>query len=440
MIVMKFGGSALQTANRICDVVSIVRRHLNEQPVLVLSAMGTTTDDLIEAGHRAVQQKDAHLPIEKFHRDIIEQLGLPSTLIDSLFCELASLLHRIFFCKELTPQTYDDLLSYGERCSVRVFSAYLDKQGISASPFDAWDVGILTSSDHTQAEILPETYEKVPLAFQKMKCDIPVITGFIGKDQSGKITTLGRGGSDLTASVIGRAIMANEVQLWKDVSGILVADPRLVPDAKSLGQLSFVDAAELARFGAEVLHPTSIWPVMNMAIPVRVRSFQEPDHPGTLIESCSSQGKERVVAIAHKSHQVLAHITPLRMVNQFAFLTSVFQVFNERKLPAHVIAATHNSVSITFEKYNSLSLLQDALQQIATTTIEHSKSTVSLIGTQNSSPEFFEAVMHVLNSEGITTQMISYGISNCNITLVINDDEVQRCVEILHQKFFTRIH
>jgi aspartate kinase len=269
-----------------------------------------------------------------------------------------------------------------------------------------------------------------------MKGIVPVITGFIAKDRAGSVTTLGRSGSDLTASVIGNAIMANEVQLWKDVNGILTADPRLASDAKSISHLSFFEASELARYGAKVLHPASVLPAMSKKIPVRIKNYQYPDHPGTLIKSHQPQRDGMVVAIAHKSHQSLIRITSHQGVGQFEFFTSVPQVFSELKLPAEITAATYNSILLMIGEHHCSSSLQKSLQHIGTVTIEHSKSNVSLIGTNERSSKFIETVIHALNSEGIEAQMISYGVSNVNTSLIVNDDEVKRCVEIIHRYFF----
>ena len=443
---MKFGGSALQTAHKIRHVTSIVESHVYQQPVLVLSAMGTTTDNLIAAGCRAAQQRQTLLVIssykneqsfiENFHRDIMAQLELPATLIDDLFCELDSVLQQIFLHEEVTPQQYDHLLSFGERFSVRIFSAYLNKYGIPSTHFDGWDIGILSTSDFGRAEILPETYERIPLALQGIKGAIPVITGFIAKDREGNVTTLGRGGSDLTASVVGTALMASEVQLWKDVNGILSADPHLASTAQSISHLSFVEAAELAHFGAKVLHPASVWPAMCKAIPVRVKNYQNPSHPGTLIKNQSPHRKGSVVAIAHKSRQALIRITAHPTLGHLEFLASVFQAFHEFKLPIDVIATSHNEISAILDQQYYCSSLVERLQHVATVATEHSKSIVSLIGTNNHSSEFCESVLHALNIERIAPQTISYSASRCNTTLMIDDAELNQCVEALHRNFF----
>ncbi len=436
MIIMKFGGSSLRSTKRVQEVSAIIQKYLDQCPVVVLSAMGDTTDELVEAGKSALQQNHIAPRIEEFHRNIIAELGLQSTLVDELLFELSSLLEGIFLIKDLTPKTHDTLLSFGERLSVRIVSAYLNKLKITSSYFDGWDIGILTSSDFTHAEILPETYERIRENFKEEKDSVPVVTGFIAKDRKGNVTSLGRGGSDLTASVIGRALRVDEVQLWKDVDGILSADPRIALDAKPIPKLSFEEAAELAYFGAEVLHPTSILPAMHKGIPVRVKNHQNPDHPGTLILDKPSTQEERVVAIAHKSHQILIHITSTRMLGQSGFLATVFKIFAELKLSVDVIATSEVSISLTLSNRNKLSLLEEKLQRIATIKIKDSRSIVSLIGKIEHSSVLLEKIMRALNEKSIDIQMISHGASQINTSLIINDEEVKCCVSILYQYFF----
>jgi len=435
MIIMKFGGSALQTAERIREMAAIVQKHLEQRPLLVLSAMGNTTENLIDAGQSALHQSVVFPRIEEFHRNIIAQLGLPPKLIDGLLSELNSLLRGISLIKELSSKTRDTLLSFGERMSVRIFSAYLNQLGIASSYFDGWDAGLITSSDHARAEILPESYDRIRESLSDIKGIVPVITGYIAKDRLGNITTLGRGGSDLTASIIGKALGVDEIQLWKDVYGILSADPRLIPEAAPLRQLSFAEAAELAYFGAKVLHPTSILPAMCAAIPVRVKNHRDPDHLGTLILAEPESRESGVVAITHKSHQVLVHITSTRMLGQSGFLARVFQIFADLKLSVDVIATSEVSISLTLSE-NQLSQLREKIEEIATIKIEDSKSIISLIGKVERSSELLEKIMRALNSERIDVQMISHGASKTNTSLIVNDAEMQRSLAILYQTFF----
>ena len=302
MIIMKFGGSSLQTVERIREVAAIIQKHLDRAPLVVLSAMGETTNHLLEAGTRALSQRGIDSKIESFHREILKALDLPYRLIEGLFLELHALLKGISLVQELTGKTRDALVSYGERLSCVIFSAYLNQVGISSCSLTGWEAGIVTTSDFTKAEVLPESYDRIRAFLKRREGVVPVITGFIAKDQEGHVTTLGRGGSDLTASVIGKALHVEEIQLWKDVDGILTADPRLVPKAHPVVQLSFAEASELAYFGAKVLHPSAILPAMCASIPVRVKNHRDPYHPGTLIINTSSESSSSVVAIAHKSH------------------------------------------------------------------------------------------------------------------------------------------
>ncbi len=434
---MKFGGSSLQTSERIREIAAIVQERQHLRPLLVLSAMGTTTENLIDAGQRALHQSLIFPRIEQFHRNIIAELQLPPKLVDSLISELNSLLRGISLIKELTPKTRDALLSFGERLSVRIFSAYLNQLGIPSSYYDGWDAGILTTSDPMRAEVLPESCELIRQNLND-ETRIAVVTGFIGKDRQGNITTLGRGGSDLTASIIGQALGAEEIQFWKDVDGILSADPRIVPQAAPLTQLSFAEAAELAYFGAKVLHPTSILPAMSAKIPVRVKNHRDPDHSGTLILESDSlaTGGTGIVAIAHKSNQILVHIASTRMLGQSGFLARVFQIFADLKISVDVIATSEVSISMTLSEAN-LSLLKERIEPFATIQIQGSKSIISLIGRTERSSELLETMMRALNSERIDVQMISHGASKINTSLIVNDSELKRAVEVLYEAFFT---
>ncbi len=401
--------------------------------MLVLSAMGRTTEDLIDAGQNALHQQVMFPRIEEFHRALLSALDLPPKLLDTHFDELRSLLRGIALIGELTPKTRDALLSFGERLSIRLFSAYLNRMGISSTPFDGWDAGVLTTSEHGKAEVLPESYERVRRTLQEVST-IPVVAGFIGKDSQGHITTLGRGGSDLTASVLGRALGAHEIQLWKDVDGILSADPRLVPDAAPLKLLSFDEAAELAYFGAKVLHPTSILPAMCAKIPVRVKNHRDPDHPGTVILHSEEEGGG-VVAIAHKSGQALVHIASTRMLGQAGFLARVFQVFADLHLSVDAIATSEVSLSLTLSE-TALDPLIERIEPFAKIRVSAGKSILTLIGKAGRSSELLETMLSALNRERIDVQMISHGASKINTSVIVDDAQLKQAVAALHAAFF----
>ncbi|MBQ9630880.1 MAG: aspartate kinase, partial [Treponema sp.] len=257
MIVMKFGGSSLADASRIEHVASIVQAYHKSKPIVVLSAMGDTTDHLLESADHALGGKFSIEQITSLHLKTANTLGIDSRTIEDLLSELNHLLTGISMIKELTKRTRDYLVSFGERLSVRIMAAYLSKIGISAKFYDAWEAGIFSDSNFMQADLLDEVWNTIPSAFESYcsgKEDaIPIVTGFIAKDKNGTITTLGRGGSDLTATIIGSALGVDEIQTWKDVDGIMTTDPRICSNAKVLAEVTYEEAQELALFGSQVL-------------------------------------------------------------------------------------------------------------------------------------------------------------------------------------------
>ena len=295
---------------------------------------------------------------------------------------------------------------------------------------------MVTNSDFNRAEPLDIAMNRIVEAFGKMQRGvIPVVTGFIGKDREGAITTLGRGGSDLTASTIGAALGVREIQVWKDVDGILTSDPRLIPSAMPVPSISFQEAAELAYFGAKVLHPTSILPAMKANIPVRVKNSYAPRQPGTLIES-SNPTQARCVAITSKQGALLVHICSTRMVGQYGFLAKVFQIFADLKISIDVIATSEASISMTLENNHQIEELENRLQQYAKVTIEREIATISIIGMTFHSSAILERSLSCLSEQGIVARMVSHGASNVNTTIVVKDHQVARSVALLHEHFF----
>ena len=227
--------------------------------------------------------------IKALHDAVLDEFDYPDNVRTEITCllnECEQMLQGVKLIQELSPKSLDQLVSYGERCSVRIMAARLNQIGVPAQAFDAWDVGIFTDSQFGDAKILPSSEEKIKAAFDRIDPHIvAVVTGFIGHDPAGKITTLGRGGSDLTATAIGSALDLDEIQVWKDVDGILTSDPRLVPNAVPVADVSYEEAAELAYFGAQVLHPIAMQPAMKSNVPVRVKNSYNPVAQGTIIKA-----------------------------------------------------------------------------------------------------------------------------------------------------------
>jgi aspartate kinase len=421
MIVMKFGGSSQSSAERLRALVPLV----NMCPcIVVLSAIGKTTDYLLEAGEKAKAGRIDYLDIFELHASIMRDLNIQVPSIIALFKELDTHLESIKITASLTKPYRDYLVSFGERLSVRLFSAYLNSIGTKAHFYDAWDIGMITTSEPGNAELLSSATLKVPL-----DQGIPLITGFIGKDSEGNITTLGRGGSDLTASYLAEALHAQEIWLWKDVDGVMTADPRLIKKARLIEELSFDEVAEMSYFGAKVFHPRSILPAMRANIPVRVKNSYEPDKRGTtVVASCRVPP---VRAIAHKSRQILVKLKSTRMLGYYGFLAKVFKIFEDLKISVDVIATSEVSVSLTIDQEHPE--LKKRLSEFATVQIMHERTLLTLVG-QNST-EVLQEALSVLLKEKVEVEMISHGPSTLNISLIISGDFI-KALSALHELFF----
>ena len=451
MIVMKFGGSSVADASRLRHVADIVKTQLDKKPALVLSAMGDTTDHLLEAGDTALKNGKAEIKlVEKLHRAAVKSLKLPiQKEIDDLFDELTRLLSGISLIRELTPRTRDYLVSFGERLSVRIAAAYLKTTGINARAFDAWELGFLSNSNYGQAELVKESWDIIPQKMlQQIKGNVlPVVTGFIAKDEKGSITTLGRGGSDLSATMIAAACRAEEIQVWKDVDGILTADPRIVKNAKPVQNVTYEEAAELAYFGAQVLHPRAMLPCMKTGTPVLVKNSYNIDAPGTRIESAASMTAKPAIAkksppvraITSRLNITLVDIVSTRMLGQYGFLAEVFSVFSRNNISVDMVATSEVSVSLTLDTAHDLGEVKKELNKIASVEVKTGKAIVSIIGNVKRSSEILARAFRICQLIGVPVQMISQGASKVNISFIVNDTEAAEVVQALHLDFFEEL-
>ena len=441
MIVMKFGGSSVADAARLRHVAEIVRSLLARKPVLVLSAMGDTTDHLLEAADTALNKGKIEIEnVKKLHQSTIKNLKLPVQKdIDSLMDELTRLLSGIALIKELTPRTRDYLVSFGERLSVRIAASFLKVAGMNARAFDAWELGFLSNSNFGQAELEKESWELIPekiLPLVKGNV-LPVVTGFIAKDAKGSIATLGRGGSDLSATMIAAACRAEEVQVWKDVDGILSADPRIVKNARPVQSVTYEEAAELAYFGAQVLHPRAMQPCMKTGTPVLVKNSYNIEAPGTKIEHAAENAKGRPVRAITAKHKVtLVDIISTRMLRQHGFLSEVFSIFGKYNISVDMVATSEVSVSLTLETAYDLAEVKKELSKIASVDIKTGKAIISIIGNVKRSSEILSRAFRICQLIGITVQMVSQGASKVNISFIVNDTEADEVVKSLHLEFF----
>ena len=440
MIVMKFGGSSVADSKRIEHVASIIQAYSSKVPVVVLSAMGDTTDYLLAAAEEAVRGSVDIDKIQNLHLSAMRELGIDVPEIKDLLSELESLLTGISMLKELTKRTRDYLVSFGERMSVRIMAAFLNKSGIEAKAYDSWDVGFVSDSRYMAADLLDEVWQNIPQKLASYKNGqskaIPIITGFIAKDKNGTITTLGRGGSDLSATIIGSAMQVEEIQTWKDVDGIMTADPRIVPEAKTVPEVTYEEAQELAMFGAQVLHPRSMIPCRKSKTPVRVKNSYNIDSQGSLIVEEHTDVVPKITAITCVKNITLIDIQSSRMLGAAGFLAHIFNQFLKWEISIDVIATSEVSVSLTVSGDVDLQGVLQDLSRVAEVHAKKDKAIVTLICDASHSSRILATVFDSLDKAGMNVQMISQGASKVNISLIVDNDEVDSAVRILHKAMF----
>lgn len=389
------------------------------------------------------------------HRQTADKLNVDSATreeIETLLTQLAQLLVGISIMQDLTPRAKDSLVSFGERLSTRLFAAFLRTQGVNAQQYDAYTIGITTNDNFTNADVdykltLPAVNEALrrkpgqPMA-------LPIVTGFLGKGkQTGAITTLGRGGSDLTCTLIGASLNLPEVQVWKDVDGVLTSDPRVVDDAHPVPFLTFEEATELAFFGATVLHPLAMQPAAEQRrMGIRVKNSYNRDASGTLITAERDMEHALVTSIVLKQHVTLVDISSTRMLGQYGFLSEVFDIFAQQKLSVDVVASSEVSISLTLDPAKTLwerDLIDEELESLMTAfggvakaSYRRGMSILSLICNVQRTSIILERVFRVLGREGITVQMMSQGASKTNIALIVSDAEAKHALRSLHAEFF----
>jgi aspartate kinase len=359
--------------------------------------------------------------------------------VTALLNECEDMLNGVRLIQELSPKSLDQLVSYGERCSVRIMAARLNQIGVPAQAFDAWDVGICTTSDFGDAKLRPECEEKIRHAFERIDDQVvAVVTGFIGHDEKKRITTLGRGGSDLSATALGAALSVDEIQVWKDVDGILSGDPRVVPNAMPVSDVSYEEASELAYFGAQVLHPIAMQPAMKHNVPVRVKNSYNPSAVGTIIRN-EKESDKLVTAITYKKNIKLMDIHSTQMLGAYGFLAKVFGEFEKHKLSVDVLASSEVSVSLTLDKKqktDEIQALMKDLESCAEVELREGKSILTLIADVERSSEVLATVFRVFSSQDITVEMMSQGASKVNISFILDGADLERAMLLLHKCFF----
>jgi len=438
-IVMKFGGTSVATASRMLSVAEIVRSRLGQQPLVVVSAVGVSepeeskiTDQLEAMAEIAF----AHKPIEENldrirnkHKKVLRELGLPWKTVESVWKKLVKALAD-------TDRPYqeflDEIFSFGERLSSKIIAELFNKQGIPARYVEVEELGIRTTEKFQDASV-PEEFEELVLSGLRNEKKILVIPGFVGQTADGRVTTLGRGGSDYTAALAGAAFVVDEIQVWTDVNGMRSVDPKLIPDAERLECISFDEAKELAYFGAKVLHPKTIEPAMRKNIPVVILNSFQPDAEGTRIMNEPVKQNKMIKAIASRTGAYRLNIESTKMLGSSGYMARIFNIFAKYETDIEVMATSEVSVSLTVNNPRKLDKVIKELEGFSNVSLDKGKTVICLVGEGMShTPGVSGMVFSTLGTAGVNVELISQGSSEINITFMVDDKDAERAIKALY--------
>jgi len=444
-LVLKFGGTSVEDAvafERVAAIVS-ARAHAGTRLVVVVSALSRMTDALLTAVTR--RSAEGLPPLIERHRAIAAAL-LPREHVsgferelEAASAEIARLLERVRREPDDEAALRDEVVSYGERLSSSLLARVLAE---SQQPAECVDARRCILTDEAFGRAVPDVLETArrtqaiigPLLEERR---IPVLGGFIAAATTGRTTTLGRGGSDYTAALVGAALDATEIQIWTDVAGVLTADPRVVPGARTIPNLSYAEASELAFFGAKVLHPKTIQPALERSVPVRILNSRAPEDPGTVVTREASVWPGAVKSIAHKSGITVLQVTTARMLGAYGFLRALFDVFDRHQVPVDVVTTSEVSLSLTVEDGAALPAVIRDLEALGEVQVERRKAIICVVGEGlRTTPGIAARVFETIRD--INVSLISQGASRVNLTFVVDEDQVREAVARLHGALLDR--
>lgn len=444
MIVLKFGGTSVQNSKWIDNAIDIAYQQIDRSPVIVSSAMGKTTNGILNIIDLAEQGEldEALLNLEnlrKVHFDCISDFLSASnkeqaeSRVNSLFQEFSSLISGVSMLKECSVRSKDTLLAFGERLSTTLIYHRCIERDISTELLDSREF-IKTDNNFNAASVIFDlTNKNIIENVNPDSNKIIICQGFIGSNIDGVTTTLGRGGSDYSATIIGSALDAEEVQIWTDVTGIMTSDPRVITGAKTIDQMTYTEAAELAYFGAKVVHPATIQPAVKKEIPVWVKNTRDIKAPGTKISSATSS--KGLKAISGKKNITLVNVNSSKMLNAYGFLTRLFSVFEKYETPVDLISTSEVSVSVTIEDDSRVNDIISDLNSLGVVKLEKSKSIICMVGHELwKDSQFISRVFSVLKDTPI--RMISLGSSDTNLSFVVPSESNDKTIQMLHNEFF----
>lgn len=450
LVVMKFGGTSVEDAKAMDRTAAIVggRRKKGLEAIVVVSAMAKVTDQLLaaaaaagrgdKAGAMAISSRLRNRHIDTATELLDEQrFSVLQTAVHQEFDALDDLLRGIAAVGELTARTSDLVVSFGERLSSRMVAAAFDQRGLNGTHVDARTC-IITDANYGKAAPQEAAIEAklAELVLPLMEAGrTPVMGGFIGSTVEGITTTLGRGGSDYTAALVGGGLHAGAIEIWTDVNGIMTTDPRICPDALRVKSISFEEAAELAYFGAKVLHPATILPAVQKSIPVWVLNSRNAENEGTKITAVAPKCKSPFKCIAAKKKLTIIDIVASRMLMSHGYLKAVFDVFDKYKCVIDMVSTSEVSISLSVDSNERLPEICEELSKIADVKMEGKKALICMVGEDirghnGIAAQVFTAVSHV------NLRMISQGASEINMSFMIDEEDVEEAVRSLHKYFF----
>jgi aspartate kinase len=461
-VIMKFGGTSVGTGKNIRQVAGIVSQYSKEYRItVVVSALAGVTNKLLEVACQA-KTSDEKL-IKNFtdellqnHKEAVTSAIVSKPLqkevnhkIEQIVAELEKILTGICYVGELTPKSKDYVVSFGERLSAPIVWGAIQDHKLETQCFTGKDAGIVTDSNFGEAN--PLMNFTIHLVREKLaplldKGIIPVVTGFIAANQDGIVTTVGRGGSDYTATILGVALEANEVWIWTDVDGIMTTDPKLVPTAKLLPQLSYQEAAEMAIFGAKAMHPRALGPVSKENIPVKIRNSFQPEKTGTLItKDPVADAKQAVKAVAMLKDVAMLNVNGVAMVGAPGSYAKVFDVLGKNNINVMMIstAASEANISMIIKRSmlsRAISNLEIALLErgglVSEVTAEDDVAVIAVIGAyMKGTLGLASKVFDTVAKKGINIRMIAQGSSELNISFVVKEKDGPEIVKAIHKEF-----
>lgn len=445
---MKFGGTSVEDALAFERVRRVVAARAAERPVVVVSAMGGFTDALLDAV-RLASEGDADAAARSLEAQFARHVAVARSLLTDATAgeveatvgtarrEVADALEAVASNSKPLALLQDEVVSYGERLSAELLAHVLRGAGLRARCVDARRC-IMTDAEHGRATPLKDETERrtcEELVELVEAGEVPVMGGFIASTAEGLTTTLGRGGSDYTAALVGAALRAREIQIWTDVPGVLTADPRLVKEARTIPRLSYAEAAELAYFGAKVLHPKTILPAVVRHIPVRICNSREPDAPDTVVYFDAEMSPRTVKAIARKKGVHIVHVTSARMLGAYGFLRAIFEVFEKHRTVVDIVTTSEVSVSLSTEDTTALAEVVSDLEKFSAVRVERGRAIVCIVGEGlRTTPGIAARVFGTIRD--INVLLISQGASSINLTFVVEERHADETVRRLHEAFF----